>query len=89
MCSASLRPATIETRSEAGHIECVVADRGPGIAGNQLERIFQPFVSSKKQGMGLGLAICRSIIEAHGGRLWADDTGGRGPVFRFTAPSGT
>jgi two-component system, LuxR family, sensor kinase FixL len=66
-------------------IECFVADRGRGIPADQLERIFQPFVTTKKHGLGLGLAICRSIIEAHGGRLWAESAEGGGSVFRFTA----
>jgi PAS domain S-box-containing protein len=82
------RELRIETHAMAGHAECVVADRGRGIPAEQLERIFQPFVSSKKQGMGLGLAICRSIIEAHGGRLWAEDNRDRGAAFRFTTQAG-
>jgi C4-dicarboxylate-specific signal transduction histidine kinase len=77
-------------RSEQGRaIECSVADRGPGIRPEDLEHIFQPFVTTKKQGLGLGLAICRSIVEAHGGRLWAENSAsGGGAVFRFTANSG-
>ena len=66
-------------------IECSVADHGPGIAAADLERIFQPFVTSKKRGLGLGLPICRSIIEAHGGRLWAEPGLEHGAVLRFTA----
>jgi PAS domain S-box-containing protein len=67
-------------------IECSVTDSGPGIGPNIADRLFQPFVTTKKHGMGLGLAICRSIIEAHGGRLWAENSGGSsGAVFRFTA----
>jgi C4-dicarboxylate-specific signal transduction histidine kinase len=66
-------------------IDCSVADRGPGIAAADLERIFQPFVTSKKRGLGLGLPICRSIIEAHGGRLWAEPGLEHGAVLRFTA----
>jgi signal transduction histidine kinase/integral membrane sensor domain MASE1 len=77
-------------RGEEGAIECEVADRGPGIPAGDLERIFQPFVTTKKHGLGLGLAICRSIVEAHGGRLWAENSHpGRGAVFRFTAISGS
>ena len=66
-------------------IECSVADYGCGIRPEDTERIFQPFVTTKKQGLGLGLAICRSIVEAHGGRLWAENAAERGAVFRFTA----
>ena len=85
------RRLTIATRSvEDGRaIECSVADRGCGIRREDTERIFQPFVTTKKQGLGLGLAICRSIIEAHGGRLWAESSPEeRGAVLRFTASVG-
>jgi signal transduction histidine kinase len=81
------RQLTIATRlSDAGRwLECSVADRGCGIPPGDHERIFQPFVTTKKQGLGLGLAICRSIIEAHGGRLWAENAAdGRGAMVRFT-----
>jgi PAS domain S-box-containing protein len=85
------RRLTIATRTvdEGRSIECSVADRGCGIPPGQAERIFQPFVTTKKQGLGLGLAICRSIIEAHGGRLWAENPADQcGAVFRFTASIG-
>jgi C4-dicarboxylate-specific signal transduction histidine kinase len=88
--SPSERRLTITTRPvEEGHaIECSVADRGCGIRAEDTERIFQPFVTTKRQGLGLGLAICRSIVEAHGGRLWAENAAERGAVFRFTAAVG-
>ena len=74
---------------EGRSIECSVADHGCGIRAGQAERIFQPFVTTKKQGLGLGLAICRSIIEAHGGRLSAENARDHsGAVFRFTAGIG-
>jgi Signal transduction histidine kinase regulating C4-dicarboxylate transport system len=85
------RRLTIGTRmvEEGRSIECSVADHGCGIRAGQAERIFQPFVTTKKQGLGLGLAICRSIIEAHGGRLWAENARDHsGAVFRFTAGIG-
>jgi C4-dicarboxylate-specific signal transduction histidine kinase len=75
-------------RDADGGLECAVIDRGRGIAPDQLERIFQPFVTTKKQGLGLGLAICRSIIEAQGGRLWAENAPERGAIFRFAFRSG-
>ncbi len=71
--------------ADSSYIECSMSDRGCGIAAGDTERIFQPFVSTKKQGLGLGLAICRSIVEAHGGRLWAEHRADGGAVFRFTA----
>jgi PAS domain S-box-containing protein len=85
------RRLTIATRivDEGRSIECSVADHGCGLRAGQAERIFQPFVTTKKQGLGLGLAICRSIIEAHGGRLWAENARDHsGAVFRFTASIG-
>lgn len=85
------RRLTIMTRpaDEGRAIECTVADHGCGIRPEELERIFEPFVTTKKQGLGLGLAICRSIIEAHGGRLWANNAAEHcGAVFHFTASVG-
>jgi len=87
---ASERRLTITTRTvEDGRaVECSIADRGCGIAPDHLERVFQPFVTTKRQGLGLGLAICRSIIEAHGGRLWAENLPDRGATLHFTANAG-
>ena len=69
------RRISITARFEGSSCEvlCAIRDRGAGIASDDLERIFQPFVTTKVQGLGMGLAICRSIIEAHGGRLWAEN----------------
>jgi len=64
----------------------VVRDSGPGLDSKSLERLFEPFYTTKPQGMGMGLAICRSIIEAHGGRLWATTNAPHGAVFQFTLP---
>jgi two-component system, LuxR family, sensor kinase FixL len=64
---------------------CVsVADCGEGIAPDKLDQVFEPFFTSKSHGMGLGLAVCRTIITAHGGRLWASNTPERGATFHFT-----
>jgi PAS domain S-box-containing protein len=67
-------------------VEIAVTDTGPGLGRNVTSRLFQPFVTSKHQGMGLGLSICHSIIEAHGGRLWHESRVGGGTIFRFTVP---
>ena len=72
------------SRAPEGMVEISVADTGPGLSGVVRERLFQPFVTTKANGMGVGLSVCQAIIAAHGGRLWADDNPGGGAVFRFT-----
>lgn len=71
---------------QGGNAEVRVADNGPGIAPENLQGIFQPFVSTKGKGMGLGLAICREIVEGHGGRLEVESTVGRGTTFIVLLP---
>jgi signal transduction histidine kinase len=66
----------------------VVRDSGPGLDSKSLERLFEPFYTTKPQGMGMGLAICRSIMQAHGGRLWATENDSRGATFQFMLPTG-
>jgi two-component system, LuxR family, sensor kinase FixL len=68
-----------------GCCEISVSDTGPGIPADQLDRIFEPFVTAKSEGMGIGLSISRSIVEAHGGRLWAE-SGAHGATFHLTVP---
>jgi two-component system, LuxR family, sensor kinase FixL len=82
------RRLRIRTRRGArGQVEFSVADSGPGIAPADIDRIFEPFVSTKAQGLGLGLAICRSIVEAHGGRLWAGNNAERGATLHCELPA--
>jgi C4-dicarboxylate-specific signal transduction histidine kinase len=69
-----------------GNVEISVADEGAGIPSADLERIFEPFVTTKSNGLGLGLVICRSIVEAHGGRLWATNNADRGATLRCDLP---
>jgi signal transduction histidine kinase len=63
-----------------------VRDSGPGFEPQHVDRLFNAFYTTKPQGLGMGLTISRSIIEAHGGRLWADSNSPRGAVFRFRLP---
>ena len=75
------------SRKDPHDAEICVSDTGHGIPLDEIERIFDPFVSTKPQGIGMGLSISRSIVEAHSGRLWAENNdGGRGASFRFTVP---
>jgi C4-dicarboxylate-specific signal transduction histidine kinase len=79
----------IRTELAAGEgIRVSVADCGVGLAPDNLEKAFEPFFTTKVQGMGLGLSVCRTIITAHGGKLWAVNNPGRGATFHFTLPVG-
>jgi PAS domain S-box-containing protein len=73
-------------RTRAKEVLIAVRDSGPGIDPDNLERIFEAFYTTKSGGIGIGLAICRSVIDAHGGRLWAEANEPRGAVFQFTLP---
>lgn len=71
-----------------GFIEIIVEDSGSGISEAIAPQLFQPFVTSKPTGMGIGLSICRTIIESHGGRIWVESGDKGGAAFHFTLPSG-
>jgi signal transduction histidine kinase len=77
---------TIQTQREAEQVRVRVSDTGPGLPTEELEQVFKPFYTTKAEGTGMGLAISRSIIEAHGGRLLAANNDGRGASFHFTLP---
>jgi C4-dicarboxylate-specific signal transduction histidine kinase len=91
MASVTARPRELSIRSrqnEAGHVRIEVADSGHGIGSTNLDQLFKAFFTTKPAGMGMGLSICRSIIEAHGGNVWASDNTPSGAVFHFTLPAG-
>jgi C4-dicarboxylate-specific signal transduction histidine kinase len=88
MVGAKQRELSVSTgRVDEETIEVVVADSGPGLATEVADHLFEPFVSTKLDGMGLGLSICRSIVESHGGRLSSEPNPGGGAIFRFTLPA--
>ena len=81
------RRLTVVTAGGLDHrVRVTVCDTGPGVAGHQLEDVFEPFVTSKPQGLGLGLAVCRSIVTAHEGTLWAENNPDGGASFCFELP---
>jgi signal transduction histidine kinase/ligand-binding sensor domain-containing protein len=87
--AARIAPSDIIVQTvltDVNEVQVSVRDFGPGIAPDALERIFQPFYTSKDSGLGMGLSICRTIIEAHDGRLWAEANYPNGAVFTFTLP---
>jgi signal transduction histidine kinase len=69
-----------------GTVKIAVADSGPGIPTNKLPKLFEPFFTTKKGGMGMGLSIARTIVEAHHGQIWAENNSGIGATFYFTVP---
>jgi C4-dicarboxylate-specific signal transduction histidine kinase len=82
-----VRKLSINTDQNKNGILVAVRDSGPGIDPEQSDRIFEPFYTTKTSGVGMGLSICRSIIGAHGGRLWVDADRGGGAIFQFTVPA--
>jgi signal transduction histidine kinase len=84
---AAPRELLISTKQDHTGVLVAVRDSGPGIHPAHLDRIFKSFYTTKPNGTGMGLSICRSIIDAHGGRLWAEANEPRGTIFRFTLPA--
>ena len=76
----------VSTKVEDGMAVVSIADNGPGLDESVAAKLFQPFVTTKAAGMGVGLSICRTIVEAHGGRIWTEANPGGGAVFRFSVP---
>jgi two-component system sensor kinase FixL len=89
MADAHRRELRISTRIiESGSILVSVRDSGKGIAAGELDKVFDPFQTSKKEGLGLGLPICRSLVENYGGQIWAEQNADEGVEFNFTLPVG-
>ena len=87
MAQAPERVLVVRVRGGAGHLVIDVIDRGTGIDASAQARLFEPFYSTKVEGMGMGLNICRSIVEFHQGRLWVDNNAdGRGCTFHMLLP---
>jgi C4-dicarboxylate-specific signal transduction histidine kinase len=84
---AGARELLISTEKRQSGVLVSLRDSGPGIDPEDNERVFEAFYTTKSGGVGMGLSICRSIIDAHGGRLWADANEPRGAVFQFTLPT--
>ena len=87
MIDSMVRVLTISSQAEpGGMVRISVADTGAGLTQEVADQLFQPFVTSKERGMGIGLSICRTIVEAHGGRIWFERRAARGTIFHFTIP---
>jgi two-component system sensor kinase FixL len=74
-------------RHDASYLKVTVADNGPGIDPEISDRLFHPFVTTKPKGMGIGLSLCRSIVDNHGGRIWVEGSPLGGAAFNFTLPA--
>jgi C4-dicarboxylate-specific signal transduction histidine kinase len=83
---SSERRLLIASQLENGAVRVSVTDRGGGIPEKKLEQVFERFFTTKKEGMGLGLSVCRTIIDAHRGKIWATNDAGCGATFHFSLP---
>jgi two-component system, LuxR family, sensor kinase FixL len=88
MENCQVRELAITASVRDDHFLVNVSDSGSGISPEIAARLFQPFVTTKAEGMGIGLSVCRTIVEAHGGVLWMEPNSGGGSTFRFTLPVG-
>jgi len=80
------RVVRVRTRVVEENLEVAVEDNGPGLTQGDINKVFEPFYTSKQNGMGMGLSICRTIISDHEGEIWATSTPGQGATFLFTLP---
>jgi len=87
MRDAANRELVISTRNEPDGVCVEVKDSGPGFAPGALERLFEAFYTTKSGGLGLGLSVCRSIVESHNGLLWASPNLPHGAIFSFIVPA--
>ena len=79
------RELTVATGgTQSATVEVSVTDTGPGLPDEVRTQLFQPFVTTKPNGMGIGLSVCQGIVQLHGGKLWAEENPGGGTIFRFT-----
>lgn len=86
MLDSPTRALMITASAERGFVTLSVEDTGSGVSETLAPQLFQPFITSKQTGMGIGLSICRTIVEAHGGRIWFEPGSDGGTIFRFTLP---
>lgn len=87
MAGSEVRLLTVSSRLKGEMVEISVSDSGPGLAPEIADHLFEPFRTTKQTGLGVGLSICRTIVEAHGGRIWADASAEGGAAFHLTLPT--